>query len=593
MTQPPSGIGGSSWRRLRRPVAVSLGVALLATGAGCTGSEADRPVGGGPAGTPTASPPKLVPSGSATPRRADRPNIVTIVTDDMRTDDLRWMPHVRQLVGERGLEFRNSFSAFPLCAPARSSLLTGQYAHNTGVLDVSPPENYEAFDDRATVATSMNAAGYNTVFMGKYMNGYGDGPSKVTGKNSFRYVPPGWTDWWGAPQRPANSTLRGGGTYNYFHLLLNHNGRLDDTHKGTYQTVVQGRILRRMVAKYHRSPKPFFLYYAPIAPHFGAPREDDDPSDVVRPGTSKVEKFKTPARPGRVRGLLDDRIRRASGLPQDGSQSQRDMSGLPRPMRNLPRISDAERAAMLTLTRQRAESLHVLDVQIGKLIDKLKTTGEYDDTVVMFTSDNGYFLGEHRMRQGKIWAHEPSLRVPFLVAGPGVPRGTRFDPVRMEDIAATVLALGGAGPPRPADGLSLVPSFRRDRGWRVPILLEGNVDAGVMNAASKRHPPGFPNSLTGTGIRTAEWKYMRYVDGDAELYHLTRDPNELRNLYDRPRYADVQRELADLWRRYRQCAGASCRAPMPQSLQLGARRLAEVTRTQERRVDTRYGVPAL
>ena len=334
----------------------------------------------------------------------------------------------------------------------------------------------------------------------------------------------------------------------YFHLLLNHNGSIDDSRKGVYQTVAEGRLTRRLVRRYHRSPKPFFLYFAPIAPHVGAPREKGDPTGVVLPGPGTPERFKTPARPGRVKGRFDRQITHASGLPADGSSSQRNVEGLPRPMRWLPTISGQERAAMLSLTRQRAEALSVLDQQVARLVATLKKTGEYDDTVLMFTSDNGYFLGEHRNRQGKIWAHEPSLRVPFLVAGPGIPHGQRFDPVTTVDVAATILDLGGAAPPRPADGSSVVPSFTEDRGWRQPVVVEGEVDAPEMNTAKQDPPPGFDNPLTGTGVRTARWKYVRYVDGDAELYDLTRDPNELRNVYGKPRYAGVQAELARVWR---------------------------------------------
>jgi arylsulfatase A-like enzyme len=262
-------------------------------------------------------------------------------------------------------------------------------------------------------------------------------------------------------------------------------------------------------------------------------------------------------------------------------------------MRWLPPIDAQENRAMLSLTRQRAEALLVLDRQIGRLVTTLKRTGEYADTVLMFTSDNGYFLGEHRMRQGKIWAHEPSLRVPFLLAGPGIPRGTRYDPVSTEDIPATILQLAHARSPYPLDGVSLVPSFRHDRGWRVPVVVEGLEHARVLQRAQARGRPGFPTALTGTGIRTARWKYVRYVDGDGELYDLDHDPNELHNLYGRPRYAAVQRRLARLWAAYRSCSGASCRAELPGGLRVGPRALAGGTRHQQRLVEQTYGVPAL
>jgi N-acetylglucosamine-6-sulfatase len=494
-------------------------------------------------------------------------------------------------VQDRGLDFRNSFSGNPLCAPARSSLMTGQLSHNTGVLAVAPPHNFDRFDDRTTIGTSLQAAGYNTLFLGKYMNGYGVRTSLATGKSSFRYVPPGWTDWYGAVQRPAGSGFAEGGTYNYFHLLLNHDGTIEDNQKGVYQSVAEGRIARALVTRYHRSTKPFFLYFAPIAPHFGSPYEKGDPVGVVRPGAGTPEAFKTPARPAWVRGRFDHQVTRAPGLPATATKDLADIARLPRPMRWLPPIDAAEKKAMLAVTRQRAESLYVLDQQIGQLVARLKALGEYDDTVLVFTSDNGYFLGEHRMRLGKIWAHEPSLRVPFLVAGPGVPHGRRFDPISTEDVAATVLDLAGAAPPRLPDGASVVPSFGRDRGWRDPVVLENRIDSPVMTDAEKHRPAGFGNALTGTGVRTARWVYVRYVDGDAELYDLAHDPNELHNVYGEKTYAGVQAALARVWATTRSCAGPACHAPLPASLQASPSTVAGLTRHQEDAVHARFGTP--
>ena len=120
--------------------------------------------------------------------------------------------------------------------------------------------------------------------------------------------------------------------------------------------------------------------------------------------------------------------------------------------------------------------------------------------------------------------------------------------------------------------------------------MENQVEGPELNTARYDAPTGFHRTLTGTGLRTARWKYVRYIDGDAELYDLTRDPNELRNVYGRARYAGVQSRLARVWRTTRDCAGAACRRPLPAALQVGPRQLAEATRTQERGVEARYGV---
>src|SRR3954447_16854081 len=192
----------------------------------------------GPASTPAAA-------------AGTKPNIVMVMADDMRTDDLRFMPSVRRLLVGTGLNFRNSFSPYPLCCPARASFLTGRYAHNHHVYSHASPYGFESFDDHATLATALQQSGYQTGFVGKYLNGYGAEDSLVTGGPSFQYVPAGWTDWYGAVERPAGSAYSSGGTYNYWHTLFNVNGRIDDTHAGQYQTDVLGRFARTLVHKYH------------------------------------------------------------------------------------------------------------------------------------------------------------------------------------------------------------------------------------------------------------------------------------------------------------------------------------------------------
>lgn len=574
-------------RRWLLPLVAVLALAVLLSGAVALVLSRFGHVGNFPEGKNKAEPADLVPSGAPVPKPSKRPNIITILTDDMRTDDLRWMPNVRQLIKDQGLDFRNSFAPNPLCAPSRASLLTGQYSQNTGVFTVQDNNAFKSFDDRRTLATSMNAAGYNTIFLGKYLNGYGAQNSKVTGQPSFRYVPAGWTDWYGAVDRPDNSGYPSGGTYNYFHVIFNHNGKIDDRYKNQYQVDVEGRIASSAIRTYHRSPKPFFLYFAPVAPHFGSPDEKDDPKNIVWPDTGKPEPMKTPARPAWVHGIFDARITRASGMPVDGGPSEADVSDKPRGMRGLPELSAQERVALRDVTRQRAESLFVLDKQVGNLVDTLKATGEYKNTVIMFTSDNGYFLGEHRVRQGKIKAHEPSLRVPLLICGPGIPHGQRFDPVTTEDLAATILQLGGAQPPHPLDGASFVPSFSHDRGWIRPVLTEGTEGARVFHRKSRL--PLFVDARTTIGIRTARWKYIRYNDGDGELYDLQQDPNELESHYGDPAYAQIQAELDQVWLDHKDCAAATCRIPLPKDLQATPAQNRAMSDAESLGVEQRYG----
>ena len=518
-----------------------------------------------------------------------KPNIVLVMADDMRADDLRFMPSLRQLVTDRGLKFRNSFSPYPLCCPARASVLSGQYAHNHEVFGNNALFGFGSFDDSTTVATALHEVGYRTGFVGKYLNNYGIDRSLVTGKHSWNYVPAGWTDWYAALQRPARLKDRypHGGAYDYFHTIFNVNGRTDDTHKGEYQTDVLGGFSRKLVTKYSRAEEPFFLYLSALAPHNGRPHEPDDVDSIRRPD-GQVFEYETPARPDRVKGRFDHLVRRSPGLPAKAGPSEEDVSDKP-PAFQKPELDQHEHKFVAALTRQRAESIAVLDLQIKRLVETLREQDELDQTVFVFTSDNGYFLGEHRFRNGKVKAYEPSIRVPFVVAGPGIPRGVRDDPTKTPDITATILDLAGAQAPRRADGHSLVPSFTADRGWNAPVVTEAAVGGSEYEYDVGQAELGFTDARTNIGIRTARYKLIRDESGTVELYDLDVDPNELESVADDPEYREVLNELTRLWRTYKDCAGAECSAPMSPSLSMFPIQTTASTDAQVEGVLARYG----
>jgi len=155
------------------------------------------------------------------PKQA-RPNVLVIEADDMRWDDLRWMPNVRRLLQRRGLTFENSFAPYPLCCPSRASFLTGEYAHNHHVYSTQDPFGFASFHDRRTIATVLQKAGYRTALVGKYLNGYGQQPLRSTGGSSLHYEPPGWTQWLAGSDHVWQPwETYGGNTYDYFHLAEN------------------------------------------------------------------------------------------------------------------------------------------------------------------------------------------------------------------------------------------------------------------------------------------------------------------------------------------------------------------------------------
>jgi arylsulfatase A-like enzyme len=503
-----------------------------------------------------------------------RPNVVVIMADDMRVDDLRWMPATRRLLGGQGVTFGNSFSPYPLCCPARASFLTGQYAHNHEVWSTRYPSGFHAFDDRSTLPVWLQDSGYLTGFVGKYLNGYGSVPTRQ-GRASIRYVPPGWTDWRAAVEGMSKAHPLFGSTYNYEDTTLNRNGSLVGN-EGVYQTRLFTDHAAGMIDRFSGRSSPFFLYASYVAPHHGRPRDPDDPPRRIERKDGRLVEVRTPAVPAAARNRFDHRITRVPGY-----RRYEDVSQKPTFIRSLPPLNRQERRAVLELTRQRADTLQVLDRQVARIIDALRANGELRNTVIVFTSDNGYLLGEHRIRQGKTLPYEPSLRVPLLMRGPGLPNGaSRLAPVTSLDLAPTIAALAGVNPPRVVDGRSILPVARRDQGWLTGVVTE----TGSRRSLSGEENESGVGALGPTavddederfslGLRTDRWLYVRHQSGDVELYDMAADPQQLVNLADRRAY---QRELRALRRqlaRLRDCAGAECREPLVKSLRVPNGRL--------------------
>ncbi len=505
-----------------------------------------------------------------------RPNVLVIETDDMRWDDLRWMPNVRRLVKRRGLSFENSFAPYPLCCPSRASFLTGRYAHNHEVYSHAEPFGFASFRDRRTLATVLQKAGYRTALVGKYLNGYGEQPLRPSGEPSLNYVPPGWNQWWaGSDHEWGTAGSFYGGTYYYYNLVQNVNGRIVAS-PGRYSTDVLAEQTQRLIGRFGRKKNPWFIWWNPVAPHHGSPVEADDPPPSRRTD-GRYTRWVTPVRPDWVKGRFDEQITHGSGTPPTGS-AEADVSDKPRYLRNQTEPTATERDALTEVTRQRAESLFALDVRIGETISELSRTGQLANTVVMVTSDNGYYLGEHRKRQGKINLHEPSLRVPLVISGPGVPRGKRYDPVSTVDLAPTIAAYAGTRMPQ-ADGADLAGLVANgDRGWNRPVVTEGMMPEGRY-AKLKRLGP---SPLNTRGLRLGRWKITRYSTGEVELYDLDKDPLELRNLARVRRHADVLADLKRLQRRYGSCRAEECLVELPPEYRLTAAESRRITDAQQR-----------
>jgi arylsulfatase A-like enzyme len=504
-----------------------------------------------------------------------RPNVVLIMVDDMRKDDLRFMPQTRRLIGDRGVRFANAFSPHPICCPARASVLTGWYTHNHGVYTVNEPFAFPSLPDRSTIATWLQRSGYATVYLGKYLNGYGwlPEPGKTTG-NSVRYVPPGWTAWRGSIDRGLPQThWAAGGTYQYYDTTLNVNGDHFENYEGRYQSHVYGDLSVDIIRYRASQAAPFFFYVSYTAPHNGAPFEADDPG-LVTGSDGHTEQFGTPARPRNVWGMFNAVIPRAPGATWDKSRA----SHKPDYLRSIEPPNQAETRAMTTLTRQRAEALAVVDRQVGRTIQALADAGELGRTFVMFTSDNGFFLGEQGIRQGKLLPHEPSLRVPLLMRGPAIPANeVRHDPFLSIDFPSTIAAATQIPLGHVVDGVNMLGIARNgDQGWTRPVLTATGPGGVVRQTDQAGEPldvtdPGARDLRWALGIRTNRYLYVDLATGEEELYDHRTDPEQYNNVAAHPDYAVVRDLLREQLRQVRACDGPVCKTPLPPSLQTPVR----------------------
>jgi N-acetylglucosamine-6-sulfatase len=449
----------------------------------------------------------------------DRPNIVVIQTDDQTADSLRYMANVNRLLVRQGVRFDNNFASYPLCCPSRATLLTGQYAHNHGVRGNQPPlGGYVRLDHSNTLPVWLQQAGYQTSFVGKYLNGYGEG------EGGREEVPPGWSEWRAAVRTP------GKGTQSYVGFTLNENGGLVDypPNQANYQTDVFTRKAVSSIRSGSASGSPFFLYLAYFAPHSGLPVDEDD---VRAPGVSL-----TPSPAARHRDAFE-----AEPLPFPPSFDEVDVSDKPPAIKRFDRLTVAQELAVTESYQQRLESLLAVDEGVAQIVDALRAERQLANTLIVFTSDNGFMQGEHRVMpdRGKGFAYEPSARIPLVLRGLDLPRGRRVtDVVSNVDLAPTFLALARVAPGRVVDGRSLLPlardplaDFGRD------LLLE----SGHF-----------------LGIRTDRYAYIAYYRRVRELYDLHKDPHQLESRHRDPALREIRLEFERRLNDLGTCSGAGC-----------------------------------
>ncbi|MEV4115247.1 sulfatase [Nonomuraea sp. NPDC049695] len=443
-----------------------------------------------------------------------RPNIVLVMADDLETGTLPYFPNITQHLVRQGAYFDRFFVTNSWCCPSRSSILRSQYVHSHGVLTNTAPEGgfdrfHELGLERSTIGTWMQQAGYRTALMGKYLNHYPGGTAEEA------FVPPGW-DEWDVPVRAL---------YEEYGYRLNENGALADY--GWTEQDYLSDVLARKAADFiaGSTEKPFFLYLAPIGPH-----------NPANPAVRHASAFA------------------GSTAPRTPSFNEADVSAEPLWLQARPEISQEGMDEIDERYRARMRAMLGVDDLVGSVVTALQQAGQLDNTYIFFTSDNGFHLGTHRLRQGKTTPFDEAIRVPLVVRGPGVKASSMIDQLGSTvDLATTFAELGGATVPPFAEGRSLVPLLkgRPPAEWRENVLVEFNRPA---NAASAAQTP-VPNYRA---LRTDQYAYVEYGTGEKQLYDLHDDPYELRNLAasaDPALLSDLEARLSAM----AACSGATCR----------------------------------
>jgi arylsulfatase A-like enzyme len=410
---------------------------------------------------------------------ADQPyNFVVILTDDQRWDTLKpeFMPKTWDLLVSKGVNFTNAFVTSPFCCPMRTSMLSGGFlSKDTQILDNNLPNGGALkFKDDATLAVAFQAAGYKTGLFGKYLNEY---------DKKAPYIPPGWTRFVGwsnqkfwydykLAQGSSTPTASSQGTISTF-------TKSDDK----YLIYNQRDHALSFINDY--GDQPFFLYFAPEAPHEPA---------TAAPGDEKLF---------------------SSFVYRDRGYNEADLSDKPAIVRD--RASRFKEYIEDSVHRSQLRSLQAVDRSVEAIVEAVRAKGALDRTVFVFASDNGVLWGEHGLKD-KYLPYEEVVRVPLAISVPSVAPRTESNLIAVNlDLPATLYAL--AGLTKPTQGESLVPLLQgQSVPWRSGLYLEGY-----------RYPA--PDHRSWATIRMDSWKYTEWGTGERELYNLQNDPYELQSLH--------------------------------------------------------------
>jgi arylsulfatase A-like enzyme len=498
----------------------------------------------------------LLARGEPSKAASSRPNVIMFTTDDQTVRDMIAMPKTQSLIGSQGANFAHAYVSMSLCCPSRVTVQTGEYAHNHGVLGNTPPQGgYTRFNDKNDLPVWLQTAGYRTVHIGKMPNGFPP-------NSEYTYVPPGWGPCPGG--LTASPACKGefygflGPPSGYFGPTMDENGVIKQYDSDQYQTDVYADLAVDAIDNHlsHFSGTPLYMQVQFFAPH--------DPADP------------SPGHAGAFAG---------APLPIDASFNEKNVKDKPGWIRVIRRFGGGLISKIQARYQRRLETLLSVDDAIEKIVNELQAKGALDNTYLIFTSDNGFMQGQHRLHQGKFAPYEPSVQVPLLIRGPGISPGSLTNALVWNgDITPTILQVAGASAGLPQDGRSLLP-YAQDPNLKStrPILLEtgppgATTEPTTASAAGgvKRRRVKFSTYVKNLdldrtaqiaraivapryrAIRTGRYLLVKYSNGNREMYDLSRDPLELTSIYKDAHYFPVRKYLQKTLAGLFKCAGPNC-----------------------------------
>ncbi|KAF9094816.1 hypothetical protein BGX23_001531 [Mortierella sp. AD031] len=466
-----------------------------------------------------------------------KPNFIVFLTDDQdrRLNSLDYQPLVQKYLRDQGTEFTNYFTTTAMCCPSRVSLWSGQFAHNHNVTDESPPHgSYTKFVsqklDQNWLPTWLQQAGYSNNYIGKFINGVSP---------TLKQAPKGFDTAHWEPLVAPN-------IYTFYDPVFSINNGPLTSYKGLYQTdIISDKSIEIIDTLAKNKTQPFLFVISPTAPH----------DEVWFNGTGTV--FTPPVPAKRHEHLFKDA--KVPRHPNFNPKKNDKVSWVG----SLPRLTDAQVDALDAKHRARLQSLQATDELVERVIKRLKHNGQLENTYIVYTTDNGYHLGTHRMYAGKQTAYDEDTNIPFIIRGPGIAKGRKSNAVATHThFPATVLKLAGLPVPDDLDAHSIpVLENKSVYGKDQPteaFAVEFWSQAFMENTTARFEANTYKSvRLIGQGYNLL---YTVWCTGEKEYYDLVEDPFQIKNLYKSTKPALLNR-LDALLNVLRTCKGPTCRDP--------------------------------